>query len=156
VLRAEVERLQNEVKEMTMMQYISRALKSSMEDLGYNIIGHEEVKTVNRSIDKNYYDFTSDSAINVATSKNGAVLFEVMGKGSDIDGRKKESIRHDMEKFCPDYNKVKTELSKYGITLERENLYPPDVKYVRGTDVATVSHDRRRSNKKQLGMMQSE
>jgi hypothetical protein len=157
-LRNKVSEMEKELKEITMMQYVSESLKHSMENLGYDIIGHEEVKTSNQAIDKNYFDFATNSMVNVSTSKNGAVLFEVMGKHSDLTDEQKTSIQDDMERFCPDYADVKAELSKYGITLERENLYPADIKYVRGGNVenSTSTVLRRKNNKKELGMMQNE
>lgn len=157
-LRIAVQKLEEELHEVTMMQYVSESLKASMEKLGYTIIGHEEVKNKNQCIDKNYYDYTSNSVINLSTSKNGAVLFEVMGKCNDLNDNQKERIKCDMEKFCPDYDAVKSELSKYGVILERENLYAPDVKYVRGIEINDNStpNNRRKNNKKQLGMMEND
>lgn len=157
-LRLSVQALKQELNAATMMKYVSESLKTSMENLGYNILGHEEIRSEKQSIDKSYYDFSDNSAINVSTSENGAVLFEVVGKQKNLSGGQKELIKKDMEKFCPDYYDIKTELEKFGIKLEREKLYAPDISYARGINIegAAIKSNERRSNNKKIRMMEND
>lgn len=54
------------------------------------------------------------------------------------------AVKSDMERFCPDFQKVKQGLQQYGISLTDKKLCPPDEKYVRFVDVnKTASNDRR-------------
>ena len=110
-----------------MFEYVNDSLSAVMSDLGYNIVGSETL--TDQKVEKEYYDFSEHSVINISSSQGGALMFEVMGKDSERGG--KSEVKADMERFCPDYDKVKVGLSAYGIVLEREKLYDPDEKYVR-------------------------
>ena len=114
-----------------------------METLGYDIASSEVLSA--QTMTKQYYDYTDNSAINIASSENGSMMFEVVGKkkkdGTNVDT---SAVKSDMERFCPDYQKVKQGLQQYGISLNDKKLCPPDEKYVRFVDIKKyASTDRR-------------
>lgn len=152
-LKEKVTEFENEIKQKTMSQYISNSLNKVMTELNYNIMGDEIVQKSSQALTKEYYDFSETSALSVATSNNGAVLFEVMGKQKELTDLNKKAVKNDMDRFCPDYKKIREKLKKYGITLEKEHLCEADIKYVRGVDISTIPNQSDRRGQKQMKRM---
>lgn len=152
-LKEAVAKLEEEAKQKTMSRYISDSIGEVMTELGYNIIGSEVLDDQKHSAEKNYYDFSENSAINVAVSDSGAVLFEVMGKQETLSDSEKLNVKHDMDKFCPDYQRVKEKLKEYGITLQKEHLCEADVRYVRGIDADKLNGQTQRRTQKKTKRM---
>ncbi len=152
-LKEAVLKLEEELRQSTVSNYISNSLGSVMTELGYSIISSEAVNKSAQSIEKIYYDFSDVSVLNTATSDDGAVLFEVMGKNKELSDSQKQLIKQDMDKFCPDYYKIKEKLKNYGITLEKEYLCEPNVKYARGADVVSMPEQSERRCQKQARRM---
>lgn len=142
-LQEAVNELKNEVEQLTISEYVNKALSSVMNKMGYNVIGSESL--IQQKIEKNYYDFSNTSIINMSSSMNGALMFEVMGKRTpNTDFCDVAAVKDDMERFCPDYNKIKSGLRDYGITMEKEKLYEPDEKYARFIDVENLNKTKQR------------
>ena len=129
VLNARIAVLKEEYKQKSMAEYISSALADSMKELGYAIESSEVLRSKVRTIDKN-----------ISSGSDGAVMFEVVGKATTQD---KNSVKHDMERFCPDYQRIKAHLKEKGVELTNEKLYPPSEEYVRFESASTTSGDRR-------------
>ena len=140
VLNARIAVLKEEYKQKSMAEYISLALADSMKELGYAIESSEVLRSKVRTIDKNIYNVSEKSHLNVSSGSDGAVMFEVVGKATTQD---KNSVKHDMERFCPDYQRIKAHLKEKGVELTNEKLYPPSEEYVRFESASTTSGDRR-------------
>lgn len=156
----DVDELQKEIAEMLVEaqnqkvgEYVAECIDKVMQELGYSIVGSEVLSA--QKMTKQHFDYSPNSAITVASSENGAMMLEVVGKKND-DGTNGSTaaVKSDMERFCPDFQKVKEGLQQYGVSLADKRLCPPDEKYVRFVDVKkTVSTDRRitaRNRKKRL------
>ena len=68
-------------------EYVAECIKKVMETLGYDIASSEVLSA--QTMTKQYYDYTDNSAINIASSENGSMMFEVVGKkkkdGTNVD-----------------------------------------------------------------------
>ena len=134
-------------------QYISQAVRSVMSELGYTIASEEIL--VEQKMDKQFYDYSPNSMVSIATSSEGAVMLEVVGKNKSNGANSKTAVRMDMERFCPDYERIKEGLKAYGIIMADKKLFPPDEKYVRFID-SNTDHNRRVSVKKKSMRMSDE
>lgn len=136
-----IDDLKFEIKEMLLAaqgqkigEYVADCIDKVMLELGYDVVGSEVLSTQNMT--KQLYDYSSDSAITVASSESGAMMIEVVGKKNcDGSNGSTKAVKEDMERFCPDFQKVKHGLQQYGITLTDKKICPPDEKYVRFVDV---------------------
>ena len=156
----DIEELQKEISEMLLEaqsqkigEYVAECIDKVMAELGYRVVGSEVLSA--QKMTKQHYDYSSDSAITVASSENGAMMLEIVGKkNEDGTNGSTAAVKSDMERFCPDFQKVKQGLQQYGVTLTDKKLCPPDEKYVRFVDVKkTTSTDRRitaRNRKKRM------
>lgn len=144
-----VEELKARIDGKLTAEYTAEALDSVLEKMGYDVLGSESVKGKNQEIAKKYYDFSDNSALNVSSSDNGSVLFEVMGKESDepLSDGEKQAVKEDMDRFCPDFFKIREELAKLGVILEQERHFEADVRYVRGIDLSKFNKSDRREKR---------
>lgn len=143
ILKEDMSEMLVEAQSQKVGEYVAECIKKVMETLGYDIASSEVLSA--QTMTKQYYDYTDNSAINIASSENGSMMFEVVGKkkkdGTNVDT---SAVKSDMERFCPDYQKVKQGLQQYGISLNDKKLCPPDEKYVRFVDIKKyASTDRR-------------
>lgn len=148
-LNASISSLKEEYKQKSMAEYVSSALTDSMKELGYSIESSETLQSKARTIDKGTYDISESSHLNVSSGSDGAVMFEVVGKAATHD---KSAVKHDMERFCPDYQKIKARLKEKGVELTNEKLYPPSEEYVRFESTSSTSGDRRARSTSQKRM----
>lgn len=148
-LNASISSLKEEYKQKSMAEYVSSALADSMKELGYSIESSETLQSKARTIDKGTYDISESSHLNVSSGSDGAVMFEVVGKAATHD---KSAVKHDMERFCPDYQKIKARLKEKGVELTNEKLYPPSEEYVRFESTSSTSGDRRARSTSQKRM----
>ena len=139
-LNASITSLKEELKQKSMAEYVNSALADSMKELGYSIESSETLQSKVRTIEKDVYDISESSHLNVSAGSDGAVMFEVVGKAATHD---KSAVKHDMERFCPDYQKIKARLKEKGVELTNEKLYPPSEEYVRFVSTSSTSGDRR-------------
>ena len=138
---SDTETLENDVKNMRealnaqkAATYVTECVETVMKDLGYSLCGSEFLDK--QKISKQHYNFSDNSVVTVASSETGAMMLEIVGKlGENSEKCLPSVIKHDMERFCPDYQKIKAELLKYGIKLNDKKLCPPDEKYVRFCDI---------------------
>lgn len=148
-LNASIASLKEEYKQKSMAEYVSSALADSMKELGYSIESSETLQSKVRTIEKDVYDISKSSHLNVSAGSDGAVMFEVVGKATTQD---KSAVKHDMECFCPDYQKIKARLKEKGVELTNEKLYPPSEEYVRFESTSSTSGDRRARSTSQKRM----
>lgn len=132
-------------------EYVAECIDKVMQELGYAVIESEVLNK--RKIIKQHFDYSNNSAITVASSESGAMMLEVVGKKNENGSNgSTAAVKTDMERFCPDYNKVKEGLQQYGIIIRDKKLLPPEEKYVRFADFKKSS-DRRievRNRKKRM------
>lgn len=153
ILREDIAEMLVEAQGQKVGEYVAECINKVMENLGYNIAGSEVLSA--QKMTKQHYDYSDNSAITVASSENGSMMLEVVGKKNE-DGTNgaASAVKADMEKFCPDFQKVKQGLQQYGISLNDKKLCPPDEKYVRFVDIKkSASTDRRitaRNRKKRM------
>ena len=148
-LNASITSLKEELKQKSMAEYVNSALADSMKELGYSIESSETLQSKVRTIEKDVYDISESSHLNVSAGSDGAVMFEVVGKAATHD---KSAVKHDMERFCPDYQKIKARLKEKGVELTNEKLYPPSEEYVRFESTSSTSGDRRARSASQKWM----
>lgn len=143
VIKSEVAEMTEYLEKREVGEYVADCVDKVMRDLGYNVVGSEVLET--QKMTKQQYDYSDNSTIMVASSENGALMLEVVGKKNEdgTDGSV-SAVKRDMERFCPDYQKVKAGLQAYGIKLNDKKLCPPDEKYVRFTDIKKPSSSNRR------------
>lgn len=152
-LKEEIAEMLVEAQGQQIGQYVADCINKVMSDLGYSIVGNEVLTA--QKMTKQHYDYSNDSAITVASSENGAMMLEVVGKKKENgENGSSASVKSDMERFCPDFQKIKQGLQQYGISLNDKKLCPPDEKYVRFVDIKkSASTDRRitaRNRKKRM------
>ena len=152
-LKDEIAEMLVEAQGQQIGQYVADCIDKVMSNLGYSIVSNEVLTA--QKMKKNNYDYSNDSAITVASSENGAMMLEVVGKKKENgENGSAASVKSDMERFCPDFQKIKQGLQQYGISLSDKKLCPPDEKYVRFVDIKkSASTDRRitaRNRKKRM------
>ncbi len=134
ILRSKITKLITVAQEKMVGEYVSESVSKVMRNLGYEIVCSEVIST--QKMEKQYFDYSANSAITVAASENGAMMLEVVGKkNEDGSNGSAASVREDMVRFCPDYQNVKDGLKQYGISLNDKKLCPPDEKYVRFANI---------------------
>lgn len=157
-LRDEVNALYAEAEQRTMGEYITDSMRDIMERIGYDIIGSNTVSTPKHTTQKDYYEFSESSVINVSSNEEGSVLFEVLGKSEsgEISPAEKRAVKDDMDKFCPDYDKVKALLSEYDLSVTDERTCEADERYVRAVSEEFLSKTEKRRAKKSRRMTYDE
>jgi hypothetical protein len=145
-LRALHGELQEQLQQKSMAEYIAQSMSEVMEETGYNILSQEILDNATQQIERNLYDVSTNSVLNVSTSDSGAVMFEVLARkdGDVLTSVKKAAVKADMDRFCPDYALIKAKLAEKGVELTEEKLHPADEKYVRAVDVEQVMASDRR------------
>ena len=131
-----------------MGDYISDSMREIMGKLGYNIVGSETLVGKNYETEKDFYEFSDSSVLNVSTNNEGAVLFEVVGRSDngELSMGDKIAVKDDMDKFCPDYQRIKDMLAEYDLDITDERTCEADIRYVRAVknDILTQRKDSQR------------
>lgn len=133
-LEIEVERLNNCFSEIEDYDYIVQSIDEVMEELGYDILSSEVLNRVNRNIVDSIYSFDDNSVLNLFTSDNGTIMFEVTGISNEkreISSLEKLKLKESMNTFCGKYDAIKKKLAERGIFFGAENLRPADERYAR-------------------------
>lgn len=115
-------------------KYIVKTIDEVMEEMGYNIIASDIVERKNRKIVDGIYNIDDDTAINVYTSNNGTVMFEVTGisnKKQELSSTERIKLKEKMEDFCEDFMIIREKLKEKGVVFAKENLREPSEKYAK-------------------------
>lgn len=117
--------------------YVAATVQEVLGSMGYTLLTEPQSLVATAPTQKAYYGLSKDSILNVSASSTGALMFEVQGvkHGDAVTESQKARVVQDMERFCPDYTKVKAALHARGIELEDERLFPPLEQYVRFSDI---------------------
>ena len=140
-----------ELQQKKVGEYIADSVNRVMTDLGYSMLSHEILEE--QKMDKQHFDYSTTSAVTVASSDTGSMMLEVVGKKVDNADGNVAAVKNDMEHFCPDYAKVKKGLEDYGITLTDKKLCQPDEKYVRFVDISSNTGRRITSKSRKKRML---
>jgi hypothetical protein len=137
-LKTEIELCRTNLTKKEESEYISRSINEVMEELGYEIVATDFLSTPKRDVIHNIYEFEQGNVINVFTSDNGSLMFEVTGvkESNDLTELEKLKIKESMENFCTKYELIKSKLNAKGIRLASENLRPADVRYAKSIDIS--------------------
>ncbi|WP_207708913.1 hypothetical protein [Heliomicrobium gestii] len=133
-LQREVKQLHEELRKKNEMEYVAKTVGEIMTELGHDVVASETLAAPNRNIIHNMYRFDDDMVVNVFTSDNGGVMFEVSGVSEEkrpATSLEKLKIKEGMERFCDKYPWIKEKLAASGLALGNENLKEPDVSYAR-------------------------
>ena len=137
-LNCEVERLQKLAEEKAQTDYIIQSIDEVMKDLGYDVIATDHLTTPQKESTHHIYEFEQGNVINVYTSDNGSLMFEVSGVKEDdnpMTDLEKLKVKESMESFCGKYPEIKGMLIERGIGMNNEELKPPDVRYARAINI---------------------
>ena len=133
-LNVEIKRLQKLIEEKTQIEYITQSVDEVMKDLGYDVIATDFLTTPQKKSIHHIYEFEQGNVINVYTSDNGSLMFEVSGvKENDepMTDLEKLKVKESMESFCTKYPEIKGRLRERGIQMNNEDLKPPGIRYAR-------------------------
>jgi hypothetical protein len=137
-LKIEIEQCRTNLAKKEESEYITRSINEVMEELGYEIVATDFLSTPKRDVIHNIFEFEQGNVINVFTSDNGSLMFEVTGvkKTNDLTELEKLKIKESMDSFCTKYELIKSKLHAKGIKLASENLKPADVRYAKSIDIS--------------------
>lgn len=141
-------KLEKEARQRKSSEYIAQCMEEVMSNVGYNILSSDVLTTPKDKVERNIYDVSDESVLNVSASETGAIMFEVLArkKGDAVSANQCAAVKQDMERFCPDYSLIKRKLAEKGIILKGEVLYEAAEKYVRAIDVKSTGDSNRRAN----------
>lgn len=137
LLKEKVDEKKEELTKDMEAEYVSESINSVMKELGYDIIASDYMSTSKRNVMHNIYDFQDKNVINVYTSDNGGLMFEVTGikEKNELSHNDKLRIKEGMDKFCPQYQKIKDALNAKGINITNENLLPADISFAKAINL---------------------
>lgn len=145
-LRIAVEKMQLLLKQKEESEYIAQSVNEVMEELGYDIVAADILTRPNRNVIHNIFEFDQGNVINVFTSDNGSIMFEVTGvkETNDLTELEKLKIKESMDQFCSKYQLIKDKLEARGIKLAAENLRPADIKYAKAINMSSKKQTKTR------------
>ncbi len=114
--------------------YIADCVDEVMQDMGYDLIGHRQVRKKSGKQFKNeLYRFGEGTAVNITYSPEGQISME-MG-GIDREDRiptaeETDVLTHDMESFCGEFAEFERRMKEKGVIVgNRIALMPPTADY---------------------------
>ncbi len=116
------------------LDYLRQSIDEIMEEIGCDAISSFALSDKNSGMEQETYGFGQDSAINVFTSENGSVMFEVVGTADnpkEPDAYEKQRLVREMERFCSSYEIIRQKLRQRGITINNEAKFPPHEQFAK-------------------------
>lgn len=151
-LKNEVSTLEKQLRDKEETDYITNSVNEIMTSLGYDVVSSDTMQTTKRRIVQQLYDFGDNSVINVSSSDDGSLLFQVAGTSNgskqEVSSLEKLKIMEDMDDFCEEYSFIKDELRKKGIELTNEDLKPTSEEYVNFIDLSKRKNVRGENRRK--------
>jgi hypothetical protein len=138
-LKSEIANLKEKWKRKEEAEYIAQSVHEIMNSLGYDILATDFMQTPKRDVFHHIYELSGDNVVNVFTSDNGSLLFEVTGVSEgkkETTSLEKTKIKEGMEEFCADYEVIKECLRARGIELTEESIKPASEVYARTIDIS--------------------
>jgi len=170
LLEAEITRMEKELVGAEEQAYISRSIDKVMAEMGYEVLGHREVKKRSGNHFRNeLYAFSEGTAVNVTFAFDGKISME-LGGVDNVDRLPTEDeanrLCEDMEHFCRDFEDIEKRLSQKGIVVgNRVAMLPPAEEYAQIInaeeydlvhEVATIAERRQSRDTKAKKVMRNE
>ena len=132
-LEAEVSRLKTAKLDDEEQAYISRTIDDVMLEMGYKLIGNNEVtKKSGKHFKKELYLFDEGTAVNVTTSSTGQItmelgLLDTQDRIPDVE--ETDTLCRQMRTFCGSYADIEKKLAERGIVSKHLSLLPPEAQF---------------------------
>lgn len=114
--------------------YISQSVDEVMAEMGYEVIGHRQVrKKSGKEFRSKLLTYEDGTVINVTESSTGQITMEI-GQTDEKDRlpdvNERVALRKMMESFCRDFHEIEERLSAHGVILDtRLSIAPPEEAY---------------------------
>ena len=133
-LKAEITDLECQANHDAEQAYISQSVDEVMAEMGYEVIGHRQVrKKSGKEFRSKLLTYEDGTVINVTESSNGQITMEIGGtdeKDRLPDANERVALRKTMESFCRDFHEIEERLSARGVILNsRLSMAPPEEAY---------------------------
>lgn len=133
-LKAVITDLECQANQDAEQTYISWSVDEVMAEMGYEVIGHRQVrKKSGKKFHSKLLTYEDGTVINVTESSNGQITMEIGGTdGKDRlpDANERVALRKTMESFCSDFHEIEERLSARGVILNtRLSMAPPEEAY---------------------------
>lgn len=133
-LKAAITDLECQANHDAEQAYISQSVDEVMAEMGYEVIGHRQVrKKSGKEFRSKLLTYEDGTVINVTESSNGQITMEI-GRTDEKDRLPDENervaLRKTMESFCRDFHEIEERLSARGVILNtRLSMAPPEEAY---------------------------
>ena len=133
-LEASIANLECQANHDAEQAYISQSVNEVMAEMGYEVIGHRQVrKKSGKEFHSKLLTYEDGTVINVTESSNGQITMEIGGadeKDRLPDANERIALRKKMESFCKDFHEIEERLSAHGVILNsRLSMAPPEEAY---------------------------
>lgn len=138
-LEAEVARLKAVKLDDEEQAYISQTIDDVMVEMGYKLIGNNEVtKKSGKHFKKELYLFEEGTAVNVTTSSTGQItmelgLLDTQDRMPDVE--ETDTLCRQMRTFCGSYADIEKKLAERGIVSKHISLLPPEAQFAQVINV---------------------
>lgn len=115
-------------------EYISSTIDEVMKEMGYDVIGHRQVKKrTGKTFSSKLLNYADGTVINVTESSDGQITMEIGGvddSDREPDENERIALQKNMESFCEDFKNIEQKLADRGVLLDtRLSMAPPDEVY---------------------------
>ncbi len=163
-LEASIEDLACQANHDAEQAYISRSVDEVMAEMGYEVIGHRQVrKKSGKEFRSKLLTYEDGTVINVTEASNGQITMEVGGldeKDRLPNANERVALRKTMESFCRDFHEIEERLSAHEVILNaRLSMGPPDEAYaqiININDYELVKEYRTTASKKKTAQTTSQ
>ena len=138
-LEAEVARVKAVKLDDEEQAYISQTIDDVMVEMGYKLIGNNEVtKKSGKHFKKELYLFEEGTAVNVTTSSTGQItmelgLLDTQDRMPDVE--ETGTLCRQMRTFCGSYADIEKKLAERGIVSKHISLLPPEAQFAQVINV---------------------
>lgn len=138
-LETEVARLKTAKLDDEEQAYISKTIDDVMVEMGYKLIGNNEVTKKNgKHFKKELYLFEEGTAVNVTTSSTGQITMELGLLDSQDrmpDVEETDTLCRQMRTFCGSFADIEKKLAERGIVSKHISLLPPEAQFAQVINV---------------------
>lgn len=138
-LETEVARLKTAKLDDEEQAYISKTIDDVMVEMGYKLIGNNEVtKKSGKHFKKELYLFEEGTAVNVTTSSTGQITMELGLLDSQDrmpDVEETDTLCRQMRTFCGSFADIEKKLAERGIVSKHISLLPPEAQFAQVINV---------------------
>lgn len=133
-LEKTVEEYEIQVQQSAEQSYISQSIDEVMIEMGYEVIGHRQVrKKSGKEFRSKLLTYEDGTVVNVTESSTGQITMEIGGMdGTDRlpDANERIALQKKMVSFCKDFKEIERRLATRGVVLDhRLSMAPPEEAY---------------------------